>query len=39
MFGCLSDIGRPAMNVLDGDGVKLRSGARIADRDIVQFVP
>jgi hypothetical protein len=28
-----------AMRILDGDGVKLRSGAQVASRDIVQFVP
>jgi len=27
------------MKVLDGDGVRLRSGATVAARDIVQFVP
>jgi hypothetical protein len=27
------------MNVLDGDGVQLRSGQNVAARDIVQFVP
>lgn len=28
-----------AMNVLDGDRVKLKSGTTTCDRDIVQFIP
>ena len=38
-FDCISGFCGLAMDILDGDDVRLSSRGRYAERDIVQFVP